>query len=374
MQTPFTFFGTPAQYIATRAPDLPILFFNPIALRKRLNLFERGFDGLVTYAVKANDTVEVIENLSMSGLGTFDVASPAEMMRVRSLCPNAVLHYNNPVRSIGEIQTGVQANVVSWSVDCAGELDKLIAYGAQGEVAVRLHLPVGGSAYNFGEKFGANPQQAVALLRRVAQAGFQAAMTFHVGTQCNDHSAWATYIHACRDIADRAGVSLARLNVGGCFPAHRVGDAPNLEAMFKRISETVEQAFGASAPQLVCEPGRALVAESCQLLVRVKCRKPGNVLYLNDGIYGAMAEWRDIGPIQRVEILNASGDAISAQYEEFTVFGPTCDSLDRLPGMVSLPHTIQEGDYMLISGMGAYSNATCTAFNGYGALDRVTIV
>ena len=76
----------------------------------------------MTYAVKANDTSEVIENLHMAGLSTFDVASPAEIARVRDLCPGATLHYNNPVRSAREIQMGVQAGVASWSVDCISEL------------------------------------------------------------------------------------------------------------------------------------------------------------------------------------------------------------------------------------------------------------
>ena len=78
---------------------------------------------------------------------------------------------------------------------------------------------MGGSAYNFGEKFGACPDDAVKLLRRVAQAGYQTAMTFHVGTQCTDSSAWEQYITACYDIALRANVSLTRLNVGVVFSA-----------------------------------------------------------------------------------------------------------------------------------------------------------
>ena len=171
MQALFTFTGTPATYIASREPDVPILFFDPAVLYTRSALFQSGFPGLVTYAVKANDTSEVIENLHMAGLTTFDVASPAEIARVRDLCPDATLHYNNPVRSISEIQMGVQAGVVSWSVDCISELEKLIEHDATGEIAVRLHLPMGGSAYNFGEKFGACPEDAVMLLKRVAKQG-----------------------------------------------------------------------------------------------------------------------------------------------------------------------------------------------------------
>ena len=373
MKASFTFTGTPKHYIASQMPDLPILFFNPIALRNRLKVFQKGFPGLVTYAIKANDAPEVLENLSMAGLQTFDVASPAEIMQVRGLCPNATLHYNNPVRSIREIQLGIKAGVASWAVDCMSELEKLIQNGVGGEIAVRLHLPMGGSAYNFGEKFGACPDDAVRLLRRVAEAGYQTAMTFHVGTQCTDYSAWDQYINACRDIVLHANVSLDRLNVGGGFPAHRANFAPDLAAAFASISEAAKSTFCANAPTLVCEPGRALVSECYQLLVRVKGQKTGNILYLNDGIYGAMAEWRDIGPIKRLEVIRPSGGTITSPCADFTVFGPTCDSLDRLPGSVLLPRTIQDGDYILISGMGAYSNATCTPFNGYGAVERVTI-
>ena len=54
------------------------------------------------------------------------------------------------------------------------------------------------------------------------------------------------------------------------------------------------------------------------------------------------------------------------------VFGPTCDSLDRLPGLVPLPEDLCDGDHVLFHGLGAYSTATVTRFNGYGALEIVT--
>ena len=55
------------------------------------------------------------------------------------------------------------------------------------------------------------------------------------------------------------------------------------------------------------------------------------------------------------------------------VFGPTCDSLDRLPDGLPLPEDAQTGDYLLFGGMGAYSIAMSTAFNGYG-LAGITLV
>ena len=55
------------------------------------------------------------------------------------------------------------------------------------------------------------------------------------------------------------------------------------------------------------------------------------------------------------------------------IYGPTCDSLDKVPNRISLPEEIDEEDYILFDGMGAYSSATTTAFNGYGDLLRVTL-
>ena len=51
---------------------------------------------------------QVIENLVAAGMSAFEVASPDEMRAVRALCPDAVLHYNNPVRSVAEIAEAVR--------------------------------------------------------------------------------------------------------------------------------------------------------------------------------------------------------------------------------------------------------------------------
>ena len=56
------------------------------------------------------------------------------------------------------------------------------------------------------------------------------------------------------------------------------------------------------------------------------------------------------------------------------VFGPTCDSLDRLPDGLPLPDDCATGDYVLFPGLGAYSSAMSTQFNGYGLWDVATVI
>ena len=366
-------YSDPAQHLLSHRPDHPVLYFAPSVLQATAKRFLIGFPGLVTYAVKANDAEEVLENLMAAGVEAFDVASPFEMARVKKLMPSAVLHYNNPVRSEAEVGTAIAHGVSSYSVDSLGELAKLVRCGVplSAEVSVRLRLPVKGAVYDFGAKFGADPELAETLLRAVVEAGFVPSMTFHPGTQCADPAAWRAYIDICAEVARKAGVRLQRLNVGGGYAAHRTGAAPDLEAIFAAIETATVRAFGDDVPALVCEPGRAMVAESFSLATRVKAIREDTAVFLNDGIYGGLAELPILGNIDRIETVSLKGARLGAPVEH-VVFGPTCDSLDRLPGTVPLAGDLGEGDWLVWHGLGAYSTATVTRFNGYGAIEVVT--
>ena len=373
MRNELAIWPSPERYVTRMAPDRPVLCFAPDVLQATARRFLEGFEGLVTYAVKANDDPAVLANLVAAGIEAFDVASPAEMARVRAVKGDAVLHYHNPVRSVDEIAEAVGYGIRSWSVDCPQELAKLVDVPREEtEISVRLRLPVTGAAYDFGEKFGADPEEAVPLLREADAMGFAVSLTFHPGTQCADPEAWAVYVVAAAEVAARAGVRLRRLNVGGGFAAHREGDAPDLEAIFDRIAGALD-VFGADRPALVCEPGRAMVSEAFTAVFRVKALRRGGAVFLNDGIYGALAEWRDIGAPGRMRVMAPDGQMRRGMMRARVVFGPTCDSLDRLPEALPLPEDMAEGDYLVVSGMGAYTAAISTGFNGYGRHEVVTV-
>ncbi|MBC58626.1 MAG: ornithine decarboxylase [Confluentimicrobium sp.] len=368
--------ATPAEHLRLTRPDHPVIYAAPRRIQSAARRFVDGFPGQVSYAVKANPEAVMVSNLAAAGVWAFDVASPDEMALVRAAVPQAALHYNNPVRSTEEIARAVELGVVSYAVDSFSELDKLMAaLPRTAEIAVRFKLPVKGAVYDFGGKFGAPPEKAAALLRRVGAAGFRPSITFHPGTQCNDPRAWATYIAEAARISDKAGVPLARLNVGGGFPSHREGGrAPALGPIFAAIGQAARAAFGPEGPALLCEPGRALAAEGVALATRVKALRDGGDVFLNDGIYGGLAEAPLMGRIDRIAVLDPAGAPRCGAPVERVLFGPTCDSLDRLPGVLRLPGDMAEGDYILFFGMGAYSPATATRFNGYGALEKAVVV
>ena len=372
-----TIWTNPTEFLRTEAPETPVLFFAPTVVQANARRFIDGFPGLVTYAVKSNPGEEMIENLSAAGVRGYDCASPFEIDLIRRLAPDAAIHYNNPVRSRAEIAHAVARGVKSYSVDSRSELAKLIEMvPAEGtEISVRFKLPVAGAAYNFGAKFGATEELAAELLKVVAEAGFVPSLTFHPGTQCTDPHAWESYIREAARIAAEAGVTIARLNVGGGFPSHRLtAVVPQLEETFALIDRVTGEAFGDNRPLLVCEPGRALCGDAFTLAAKVKAVRDGAHVFLNDGVYGTLTELPLIGVIDRIQVLDAEGHARKGKPVPRIVFGPTCDSVDRLPGEIPLPSDLAEGDYIIWHGMGSYSVVTNSRFNGFGELTLATVL
>ena len=372
-----TIWSNPTDYLKKEQPENPVLFFAPSAAQAAARRFIDGFPGLVTYAVKSNPGEAMVENLVAAGVRGFDCASPFEIDLIRRLAPDAAIHYNNPVRARHEIAHAVAKGVKSYSVDSQSELAKLIEMVpvAGTEISVRFKLPVAGAAYNFGAKFGATVELAVELLKTVAKAGYIPSITFHPGTQCTDPHAWEAYIREAATITRLAGVKIARLNVGGGFPNHRLAAVvPQLDETFALIDRVATEAFGADRPALVCEPGRALCGDAFAIADRVKAVRDNAHVFLNDGVYGALNELPMIGVIDRYSVLSPEGVLRKGASVPRVVFGPTCDSVDRLPGELMLPGDLAEGDYLVWASMGSYSLATNTRFNGFGDLQLVTVL
>ena len=355
--------------IAAEAPDHPAFLFCEAELQRSAALFQNGFDGLVTYAVKANPSEHVVATLAEAGLKAFDVASPNEMALVRRLAPDAAMHYNNPIKSRREIAAAHEEfGIRSYAIDNFAQLDQLAAVVPPSrdiEVTVRFKAGKARKAFDFGTKFGVLEAGAIEIVSEVARRGYTPSLCFHVGSQCEDVAAYGRHIAAAGRIAKGAGISLKRLNIGGGFPApYPSSSAPGLDTYFESIRTATTKTFGASAPEMIVEPGRSMVTSSTSLLLRVKHQRAGRSVYVNDGAYGALMEVKFM-PILPPTRVWRGGKELKGETAQFTVWGPTCDSYDVLPQLFDFPASIEEDDWIEFGLLGAYSQASTTSFNGF---------
>lgn len=366
-----------AQFIQVETPDCPSFLFSETQLRKSARSFLKGIDGIVTYAVKANPGEHIISILADEGLTAFDVASPNEMELVRRIAPHAALHYNNPIKSRREVKTAWDRyQVRSYAIDDREQLDQIAEFVPAGpdiEITVRFKADKARKSYDFGTKFGATEPEAVALVQYAKSLGFTPSLCFHVGSQCEDVEAYARHIAAAGRIAQAADVKLKRLNVGGGFPApYPSSEAPELETYFTTIRNAVAETFGAEAPVIIVEPGRAMVGPSTSILLRVKYVRGKRALYLNDGAYGSLMEVKFMPILPPVRVWRGH-EVLKGETAPFIIFGPTCDSYDVLPQTFDLPAEIDEDDWVEFGLMGAYAEASTTDFNGFSERRRVLV-
>ncbi len=359
-------FGSASALLSRRPLKAPAICLRPRLVRARARRVVDAFPGDVLYAVKCNDTPAVLQALWEGGIRHFDTASIAEIRAVKSLLPDAVCHFMHPVKSYEAVAEAFEEHGVRRFVfDDAAELEKILCatgWAPDLELYVRLAVPGQGAVLTLTGKFGVDTVEAAELVRRARVDAKVVGVTFHVGSQCLDPAAYARAIALAGEVARGAG-GIDRLDVGGGFPAVYRGDEPEFEVFVSAIERAVAREGLSCA--LECEPGRALVAEGASVMSRVELRR-NRALYLNDGVYGNLAELKWIGPHFPMRVMRQTGEAGGCR-QPFDLFGPTCDSIDSMPGPHWLAVDAQAGDWIEVGMMGAYSNALRTQFNGFGS-------
>ncbi len=361
------FMGAEAVVSALRPTD-PVLISRLAEARQMAREVVRTFPGSVAYAVKVCDRPEVLQALHEGGVREWDVASIHEVRNLRAQFPNATLHYMNPVKSREHIVEAYELGVRVYAFDCERELRK-IAESTGHDCAVlpvlRLAVPNDKAMFPLDRKFGCSEEEGVRLLRLAVGMGYRVGVTFHVGSQCEDAAAYRVATEIVCRTARAAGIEPAIVDIGGGFPTAYRGDEPSFASCVAAAKESLDRWFPGYAGAFQCEPGRLLAAPSASVLVRVELRKDQH-LFLNDGYYGLLSELKWMPALHPIRTIRLGGKS-RAPHMAFSFYGPTCDSHDCMEGPYMLPGDIDEGDWIEISLMGAYSTVLATRFNGFPA-------
>lgn len=361
--------------IAAHKPERPVLGVRPHAAGRAARWFLSNFPGDVAYAYKANSSVFLIGALYGAGIRHFDVASIAELEDAVTI-PGVELHFMHPVKSRLAIRRAYEVGIRTFSLDSEDELRKIYDETGQANdltLFVRIAVPAKNSKVPLERKFGAAGAKAARLLVKARQVAHELGICFHVGSQTTTPDAYLTALAEVHKLIVKAGVVVDRIDVGGGFPSRYPDSVPApLSSFVDAIRTGLETLPIRENARIMCEPGRALVAEAESLIVRVDARR-GDDLFINDGAYGTLYDAAHLGwifPSRLVGREPAPGEPMAP----FSFYGPTCDSIDFMKGPFLLPASVREGDYIEIGSVGAYGRAIGGHFNGYGSFEEVILL
>ena len=349
-------------------PTEPVYCIRRDSINIASKFFQNKFPGKILYAVKTNPHPLVLKTIVESGINDFDIASIKEVEAIRSVSPDAKCSYMHTVKSKESINEAYfKYNIKTFSIDTKDELIKILNSTNQAkdlELFVRVAVSNEHAEIDLSKKFGAQTSEAIGLYRLTKQYAKKIGLSFHVGSQCMHPISYSKGINEIKYVIKKTKIVPDVINIGGGFPTIYPDLVPqSLDSYFEEIKNSLNKLKLEKKPEIICEPGRAIVAESGSTIVRVNLRKKQK-LYINDGTYGTLFD-AGVPNIVYPSRIITSGRIISKKLTSFDFYGPTCDSMDYMKGPFILPNNIKEGDYIELGQLGAYGLTFRTQFNGY---------
>ncbi|MBD1150241.1 type III PLP-dependent enzyme [Pelagibacterales bacterium SAG-MED29] len=349
-------------------PDYPVYCIRPKSIKQSTKFFKDNFPGKVLYAVKTNPNEKIIKEIISNGIEDFDVASLNEIKLIKKIKPESNLYFMHTIKTKESISSAYfDYGVKNFALDHKDELRKILEATNQAKdlnLYVRIAISNEHAEIDLSRKFGALPSEALGLVRLCKEHSKKLGISFHVGSQCMHKISYSKGIREIGSIIKKTKIIPDIINVGGGFPSLYPDLNPEpLNSYLDEIKMSLKNLKLSKLPQIICEPGRAIVAESGSTIVKIILRKKQN-LYINDGTYGSLFDAGVPNFVLPTKMIT-NGRIHSKKLTSFKFFGPTCDSLDYMKGPFLLPNNIKEGDYIELGQLGAYGLTFRTKFNGF---------
>ncbi len=321
---------------------------------------------LLHYALKPLPHPAVVTALKQIG-GWFDLATNGEVdvMTSCGIDPARTIQ-THPIKRDGDIRYALDYGCKTFVFDNPWELPKFLPYKDRVELFMRLSFRNKDAVCDLSAKFGVNPPDALALLRKAVGMGLNVrGISFHCGSQLANNFKYIEAITFCRQLFNLAaleGIHLDTLDIGGGFPVSYTEPMMPIQYYCHPIAKELERMF--SGVRLIAEPGRFVSAPSMTLVASVmgKSERQGKMwYYLDDGLYGSYSgKLYDHADYQFMPLSRLEGK--SGPERLSVVAGPTCDSIDVVYQDINLPE-MECGDLVVSPMMGAYTWASATEFN-----------
>lgn len=317
----------------------------------------------VHYAMKANPATRILTTMAQLG-ANFDVASSGEMEMLAALgIGGERMIYANPVKTPVGLRTAARHKVKRMTFDAADEIGKMARATPNAEVLLRIRVKNPAALVDLNAKFGAEPSQALELLRQARDAGLRVVgLAFHVGSQTTDTAPYLDALATCRRLFDEAaasGLALTALDIGGGVPIPALNGDDHAAAVMDAVNAELDRLFPDT--ELLAEPGRFMCGTAVNLVtsvIGVKDRDGQTWYTIDEGVYGAFSGSMYDHWTYGVESYKA-GERVPV-----TLTGPSCDSIDVVRRDLMLPR-LALGDLLLVPNAGAYTTASATTFNGF---------
>ncbi|KAL9331966.1 hypothetical protein ACSQ67_001576 [Phaseolus vulgaris] len=357
----------------------PFYLYSKPQITRNVEAYRDALDGLnsiIGYAIKANNNLKILEHLRHLGCGAVLVSGNELRLALRAGFDPTRCIFNGNGKILEDLVLAAQAGVFV-NIDSEFDLENIVEAakraGKKVNVLLRINPDVDPQVHpyvatgNKNSKFGIRNEKLQWFLDAVKEHPNELKL---VGAHCHLGST-ITKVDIFRDAATiminyideiRAqGFEVDYLNIGGGLGIDYYHSGAVLPSP-RDLIDTVRDLVLSRGLNLIIEPGRSLIANTCCLVNRVtgvKTNGSKNFIVID----GSMAEL--IRPslydaYQHIELVSPTSS--NAEIATFDVVGPVCESADFLGKGRELP-TPAKGTGLVVHDAGAYCMSMASTYN-----------
>ena len=362
----------------------PLFIYDTGLMKERYEEFldtVKNVNGNIHYAVKANDSLNVIKFFGKLGSGA-DIVSIGEFEKcvAAGISPNKMI-FSGVGKNKDEIEIALRNNILQFNIESEEELNDIYNIASKlkltANICLRVNPDIAPDTHkkiSTGEKetkFGIDTDDVARLYKRLYELDYinPVGLGVHIGSQIFDFSFFEKAYLDLKNIADdlkKNGYQVPTLDLGGGIGInYNSNKKPNFITYKKIISDI----FLKSDYQLSFEPGRSLIAEAGVLITKVIRNKKnkGKNFVIVDAAMNNLIRPTLYDAYHKIELVK---DKIG---EEIVVdiVGPICETGDFIALNRKLIE-VKSDDLLTIRTAGAYASVMKSNYNS--RVDAVEIL
>ena len=332
-----------------------------------------GSKSLISYAVKSNSNLSVIQNFANEGSGA-DCVSIGEVKRalLAGVKPYKII-FSGVGKSDSEIKEALELKILMINVESEAELKHVEKVAKelnlQARISIRVNPNVDPKTHPYistglhENKFGVEIDIAkrMYIYAKNSEHLDPVGIHFHIGSQLTELEPISEAAGIIADLVrslHAIGVEIKFFDVGGGLGVQYYGDEEliNLEDYALEIKKAIK---GLDLT-IICEPGRFLTANGGYLLTKVLYEKQNGTkrFTIVDAAMNDLLRPSLYNAYHKVEVLESKEGAQSPT----DIVGPICESGDFLAKDIQMP-ALDSGDLLLVKSAGAYGFTMASNYN-----------
>ena len=362
----------------------PLFIYDTGLMEERYNVFSdtiKDVNGKIHYAVKANDSLNIINFFGKLGSGA-DIVSIGEFQKcvAAGIAPNKII-FSGVGKNKDEIEIALKNNILQFNIESEEELYDIYNVASKlrltANICLRINPNIAPDTHkkiSTGEKetkFGIGTKNITSVYHKLHQLDYinPVGLAVHIGSQIFDFSFFKEAYLNLKKVADnlkKIGLKVPTLDLGGGIGIHYESNKKPDFITYKKI---ISDIFLKSDYQLSFEPGRSLIAEAGVLIskvIRNKINKDKNFIIIDAAMNNLIRPtlydaYHKIEPVK-----NKIGQEIVAD-----IVGPICETGD----FIALNRKfvkVNNDDLLTIRTTGAYASVMKSNYNA--RVDAVEIL